>query len=85
MDITTAYYQNQNDETLLKLELENKALAEENLEISLEKFKLGASTILELNDAQTRFNNALSRLENAQYNVKISALELLRLSGQLAQ
>ncbi|MFC3809950.1 TolC family protein [Lacihabitans lacunae] len=85
MDITTAYYQNQNDETLLKLELENKALAEENLEISLEKFKLGASTILELNDAQTRFNNALSRLVNAQYNVKISALELLRLSGQLAQ
>jgi outer membrane protein len=38
-----------------------------------------------LNDAQTRFNNALSRLVNAQYNVKISALELLRLSGQLAQ
>lgn len=85
MDLTSAYYQNQNDEVLLKLEHENKALAEENLEISLEKFKLGASTILELNDAQTRFNNALSRLVNAQYNVKISALELLRLSGQLAQ
>ena len=69
----------------MKLEIENKALAVENLEISLEKFKLGASTILELNDAQTRFNTAMSRLVNAQFNVKISELNLLRISGQLVK
>jgi outer membrane protein len=84
-ELNTAYYQFETDKELLKLELENKDLAEENLEISLEKFKLGASTILELNDAQTRFNTALSRLVNAQFNVRISELELMRISGNLAR
>lgn len=84
-ELNTSYYQYETDKLLLKLELENKSLAVENLEISLEKFKLGASTILELNDAQTRFNTAMSRLVNAQFNVKISELELLRISGQLVK
>lgn len=84
-ELNTSYYQYETDKLLQKLELENKALAVENLEISLEKFKLGVSTILELNDAQTRFNTAMSRLVNAQFNVKISELELLRISGQLVK
>ncbi len=84
-ELNTSYYQYETDKLLLKLELENKSLAVENLEISLEKFKLGASTILELNDAQTRFNTAMSRLVNAQFNVKLSELELLRISGQLVK
>jgi outer membrane protein TolC len=68
---------------LLELEKENKAIAAENLSISLEKFKLGSSTILEINDAQTRYNTVLNRLVSAQFNVKISQLELLTISGQL--
>lgn len=84
-ELNTSYYQYETDKLLLKLELENKSLAVENLEISLQKFKLGASTILELNDAQTRFNTAMSRLVNAQFNVKLSELELLRISGQLVK
>ncbi len=84
-ELNTSYYQYETDKLLLKLELENKSLTVENLEISLQKFKLGASTILELNDAQTRFNTAMSRLVNAQFNVKLSELELLRISGQLVK
>ncbi|CAN1554587.1 TolC Outer membrane protein [Spirosomataceae bacterium] len=84
-ELNTSFFQHETDKQLLKLEIENKALAVENLEISLEKFKLGASTILELNDAQTRFNTAMSRLVNAQFNVKISELNLLRISGQLVK
>jgi outer membrane protein len=84
-DITAAYHQFQTDRQLLKLENENKEVAQENLTISLEKFKLGASTILELNDAQRRFDDSLNRLVNAQYNERISELELLRLSGALVE
>jgi outer membrane protein len=84
-DITAAYHQFQTDRQLLKLENENKEVAQENLTISLEKFKLGASTILELNDAQRRFDDLLNRLVNAQYNERISELELLRLSGALVE
>jgi outer membrane protein len=81
--LTGAYYQFESDKKLLELEKESKALAAENLQISQEKFKLGASTILEINDAQTRYNLVLNRLVNAQLNVKISELELLTISGQL--
>ena len=81
--LTTAYYQYETDKKLLELEKENKEIASENLSISIEKFKLGASTILEINDAQTRYNTILNRLVSAQFNVKISQLELLTVSGQI--
>lgn len=82
-DLSTTYNQFKADQELLAIEEENRALAEENLTISLEKYRLGSSTILELSDAQRRFDTSLNRLVNARYNVKISELELLRLSGEL--
>lgn len=84
-EITTQYKQYETDKKLLELEIENKELAEENLTISLEKFRLGGSTILELNEAQRRFDQSLNRLVNAEYNVRFSELELLRLSGSLVE
>jgi len=68
---------------LLSFEELNRTIAEENLSISLQKFRLGGSSILELNEAQRVYDTALNRLVNAQYNIKISELELLRLSGTL--
>ncbi|MEM1124058.1 MAG: TolC family protein, partial [Bacteroidota bacterium] len=82
-DLTFAYNRYVSDQALLTFEESNKAIAEENLSISLEKFRLGGSTILELNETQRTFDTVLNRLVNAQYNVKISELELLRLSGSL--
>lgn len=82
-ELVTSYNQFITDQELLRIEEENKAIAEENLTISLEKFRLGGSTILELNEAQRRFDTSLNRLVNSLYNVKISELDLLRLSGEL--
>lgn len=76
-----AYNQLSTDKQLLELEEANLALAEENLNIAFEKFKLGSSTILELNQAQQSFDNVSNRLVTNRYNVKISELEILRLSG----
>lgn len=84
-DLTFAYNQYLSDIELLGLEEQNKTIAEENLSISIEKFRLGGSTILELIEAQRAFDLALNRLVNAQYNVKISELDLLRLSGSLVE
>ena len=78
-----AYNQFQTDKQLLELEEANLALAEENLNIAFEKFKLGSSTILELNQAQQSFDNVSNRLVTNRYNLKISELEVLRLSGFL--
>jgi outer membrane protein TolC len=84
-DLMRAYNQYQTDKELLKLEEENNDVAEENLKISLEKFKLGGSTILELNEAQRSLNTSLNRLTNARYNIKISELQIMRLSGELVK
>lgn len=82
-DLNIAHNQYVSDLELLKFEEENQLVAEENLSISLEKFRLGGSTILELNEAQRTYDTALNRLVNAQYNTRISQLDLLQLSGSL--
>ena len=81
--ITMAHHQFVTDQELLAFEQENLNLAEENLSISVEKFRLGDSSILEVNEAQRTYDTAVNRLVNAQYNAKISELLLLELSGQL--
>ncbi len=84
-DLTQAYNQYISDKEILEFEEANREIAEENLSISIEKFRLGGSTILELNEAQRAYDTALNRLVNAQYNIKLSELELLRLSGLLTE
>lgn len=78
-EIIIAVNQLESNKKTYQLEEENKKLAEENLNIALEKFKLGGSTILELNDAQQRYDNALNRYVNAFYNVKMAELEIERI------
>jgi len=83
--LTNAYNQYMVDRELLTFERDNQALAEENLSISVEKFKLGDSTILEVNEAQRTYDTALNRLVTAEYSVRISELALLLLSGSLVR
>lgn len=84
-DLTAAYNRFTSNKEILKLEEEIIMIAEENLSISLEKFRLGGSTILELNEAQRSYDAALNRLVNAEDNVKVSEMELLLLSGVLVE
>ncbi|NND31935.1 MAG: TolC family protein [Saprospiraceae bacterium] len=84
-DLSAAFNQYISDKDMLDFEEENRVLAEENLSISLEKFRLGGSTILELNEAQRSYDTALNRLVNAQHNIRISELRLLELSGGLVR
>jgi len=84
-NLTAAYNQYLSDKEMLTFEEENKDLAEENLSISLQKFKLGNSTILELNESQRSYDSALDRLVDAQHNIRVSELQLLELSGELVR
>lgn len=83
--LTLAYNQYQSDKELLDLEKQNNDIAKENLDIALEKFRLGGSSILELNEAQRAYNVSLNRFVNAQYSIRFSELQLLLLSGQLTE
>ncbi len=65
----------------LALEEENIDLAKENIFIALERFRQGASTYLELREAQISLEEAYNRLIAARYNTKVAEIELKRIHG----
>jgi outer membrane protein len=68
---------------MLDLEEANILLAKENVNIQLELFRLGSSTIIQLRDAQFSLSDAYDRLIAARYNTKLAETELMRLKGEL--
>lgn len=85
LNLMKAFKKNQDDIAILKLEEENKLLAKENLEIALERFRLGASTSIELKVAQESFGDSIKRLSDSRFNAKISETQLLKLSGGIVK
>ena len=69
----------------LELEESNIELAIENVTIILETYRLGASTYLQLREAQKSLEDAYNRLIAARYNTKLAETELLRLKGALVR
>jgi outer membrane protein TolC len=68
---------------LLDVEYDNILLADENVNIALERLKQGVTTSLELREAQKSQQDAYIRLITAKYNTKLAETELLRLRGDL--
>ena len=67
----------------LELEEENILLARENVNITLETYRLGSSTFIQLREAEKSLSDAYDRLINARYNAKLAETELLRMKGEL--
>lgn len=68
---------------LMKLEEQNVASANENVDISIEKYKIGTISNLQLKDAQENLLNAENNLINLKFEIKKSEIDLLKLSGSL--
>ncbi|MBO9205356.1 MULTISPECIES: TolC family protein [Niastella] len=68
---------------LLDVEYENILMADENVNIALQRLKQGVTTSLELREAQKSQLDAYIRLITAKYNTKMAETELLRLKGDL--
>lgn len=85
LGLVKAFKKFQDDLAILKLEEENQLLAKENLDIALERFRLGASTSIELKVAQQSFEDSINRLSDARFNSKISETQLLKLSGEVVK
>jgi len=66
---------------LVLLEHDNAELAKENLDITLEKFRIGTITTLEVRTAQLNYINTMVRSYTAQYQAKISEIRLKELAG----
>lgn len=69
---------------LVKLEGKNVQIAEQNLDITMEKYRIGTITTLEVRTAQLNYVNALARNSTAQFNAKLSEVNLKELAGSLS-
>ncbi|HEY0355519.1 MAG TPA: TolC family protein [Flavisolibacter sp.] len=69
----------------LLLEEENIKLVRENIFIARERYRLGISTFIEMREAQQSLADAMNRLIQARYNVKVAEIELMRLRGDLVK
>ena len=68
---------------LIELESGNREIARENLEITMEKFRIGTIPTIEFRTAQLNYINAVVRHSNARFQAKLSELELKELAGDL--
>jgi outer membrane protein TolC len=69
--------------SLIELESRNEAIARENLDITMEKFRIGTIPTIEFRTAQLNYLNATVRLSSARYQAKLSEIRLRELSGNL--
>jgi len=74
-----------NAKTLSDLEQKNLEVADENVSIALERYRVGKSNPLEIREAQNNAVNAKIRYIEALNTAKIAEIELLRLTGNLLE
>ncbi|RFZ95564.1 TolC family protein [Mucilaginibacter conchicola] len=69
---------------LIKLSQSNVDLTKKNLEISLEKYRLGNITPLEIREAQRNYLNAQSVYSNALYQSKMAEVTLQQITNSIS-
>lgn len=81
--LSTAYQTYLTNLELIDLEEDNEAIAKQNLDITLDKFRIGTITTLDFRTAQLNYVNAKVRYSNAQYEAKLSEIALKELAGNI--
>jgi outer membrane protein len=81
--LLTAYQNYQTNLELLGVETGNVEVAKQNLEITLDKYRLGSIAPLELREAQRNSIDAITRFLEAQYQAKLTEINLKEISGTL--
>ena len=69
---------------LMELEVNNEAIAKENLDITMAKYRIGTIPTIEFRTAQLNYINAVVRSSNAVYVAKLSEITLKELAGNLS-
>jgi outer membrane protein TolC len=68
---------------IVEIELVNQKVAERNVEVAFEKYRLGTMNDIELRETQKKYIDAQYELLVSQFLAKRAEIELLRSSGQL--
>lgn len=81
--LSVAYQTYQTNLNLIALEYKNESIAKENLDITMEKYRIGTIPTIEFRTAQLNYINAQLRYSNAVFQAKLSEISLKALSGNL--
>ncbi|WP_306350403.1 TolC family protein [Flavobacterium sp. '19STA2R22 D10 B1'] len=81
--LSTSYQTYLTNLQLTELEQRNEAIAKQNLEITMEKYRIGTIAPLEFRTAQLNYVNARVRNSNAQFQAKLSEISLKELAGNI--
>lgn len=81
--IANAFQNYQTNLALAKMEVKNEAIAKQNLNITLEKFRIGTISAEAFRDAQDNFVNAVARNNAAQLQAKLSEVQLKEIIGKI--
>lgn len=81
----TAWLQLNDQREIRKLEEQIMIASAENLELALERFKIGKSDILSLKEAQRSYQESLTRLGDSRLSTLSAEIALLRVQGKLIQ
>lgn len=73
------------NQQIVDLERQNLADSKEVLNVSLERYKIGKSNLLETIETQKNLEDAQTRYIEALYNIKLAEAELLRVNGALVK
>jgi outer membrane protein len=68
---------------ILELEKQNLSDSKEVLDVSIERYRIGKTNLLETIETQKNYQDAQVRYINALYNIKLSETELLKANGKL--
>ncbi|MDD4226213.1 MAG: TolC family protein [Mariniphaga sp.] len=82
-DLLTVFYAYENNLRLVKMEMENLDVARENLEIAMERYRLGALSGIELREVQKSLLDAEERLISIKYQTKLAEISLLQIAGRI--
>ncbi|MCX6254939.1 MAG: TolC family protein [Bacteroidia bacterium] len=84
-DLITIYSAYSNNLRLIKLEEQNLQTAAENLDIALERYKLGSLSGIDLREVQKSLLDAKERLLSIQYQTKLAEISLQLISGKIME
>src|SRR5690606_39193947 len=81
--VNSTYQTYRTNISLMELEKRNEAIAKENLDITVEKYRIGIIPTIEFRTAQLNYINASVRHSNAKFQAKLSEIVLKQLAGNL--
>lgn len=83
--LSSLYLSYTNNIELKEMEAQNLVIAKEYYETSIDKYKLGSLSGLELREAQVSLQDAEERLLLAIYNIKLCEISLKQVSGKISE